>query len=151
MAVTVLSGDLFQSKAQTLTNAVNCAGVMGKGIALAFKQRFPDMYADYVLRCERKEVQLGKPYVYKGASLPLILNFPTKDHWRDKSNLDSIAQGLDYLLKHYREWGIESLAVPALGAGLGQLEWGIVEPVLNRYLSRMDMSIELYIPQDLPH
>jgi len=151
MAVKVLVGDLFEAKSQTLVNTVNCVGVMGKGIALEFKKRFPDMYRDYVARCERREVQLGKPYLYKMLLPPWILNFPTKDHWRSVASLDSIVEGLDYLLTHYREWGIESLAVPPLGAGQGQLEWRIIGPTLYHYLSQMDIPVELYAPYNTPH
>ena len=79
-----MTGDLFESGAQTLVNTVNCVGVMGKGIALEFKKRFPDMFEDYVARCKQSEVSLGQPYLYKSLALPWILNFPTKDHWRCK-------------------------------------------------------------------
>src|SRR5216684_726913 len=105
MTVTsVKVGDLFRSEAQTLVNTVNCVGIMGKGIALAFKERFPDMYKDYVARCERGEVRLGEPYLYKQLFGPWILNFPTKDHWRAVSRLSDIVAGLDYLTSHYKEW-----------------------------------------------
>lgn len=149
--VKVQIGDLFESKAQTLVNTVNCVGVMGKGIALGFKQRFPEMYQDYVRRCERGEVRLGRPYLYKTLFAPWILNFPTKDHWRSVAKLSSIVEGLEYLLEHYAEWGIASLAVPPLGSGEGQLEWRVVGPTLYRYLSRMAISIELYAPHGTPH
>ena len=85
--VTVTIGDLFTSQAQTLVNTVNCVGVMGKGIALGFKQRIPDMYDDYEARCSRREVRLGEPYLYRRDKLPWILNFPTKDHWRGLSRI----------------------------------------------------------------
>ncbi len=78
--ITVLVGNLFESKAQTIVNAVNCVGIMGKGIALEFKKRFPHMFKDYTTRCERKEVRLGQPYLFKAKQLPHVLNFPTKDH-----------------------------------------------------------------------
>lgn len=149
--VKVLIGDIFESQAQTLVNTVNCVGVMGKGIALEFKKRFPDAYDDYVLRCERHEVKLGSPYVYKSLSHPWILNFPTKGHWRAVTRLRDIVDGLDYLLEHYKQWGIESLAVPPLGCGQGQLEWRVVGPTLYRYLSKMDISVQLYAPYGTPH
>jgi O-acetyl-ADP-ribose deacetylase (regulator of RNase III)/uncharacterized protein YwgA len=149
--IKVLIGDLFQSQAQTLVNTVNCVGVMGKGVALAFKERFPDMFEDYVTRCQRGDVKLGCPYLFRRLLLPWILNFPTKDYWRAITNLKDIRAGLEYLLRHYREWGIESLAVPPLGCGAGQLEWRIVGPTLHRYLSRMDVPIELYAPYGTPH
>lgn len=148
--VTLTAGDLFNSKAQTLVNTVNCVGVMGKGIALEFKKRFPDMYQDYVKRCERHEVLLGKPYIFKSAGGPWILNFPTKGHWRAVARLEDIVRGLEHLVAHYKEWGITSLAMPPLGCGQGQLEWRVVGPTLNRYLSKMDISVELYAPHGTP-
>jgi O-acetyl-ADP-ribose deacetylase (regulator of RNase III) len=146
--VRVLIGDLFASRAQTLTNTVNTVGVMGKGIALEFRKRFPVMYEDYVARCEAGEVQLGRPYLFTPLVPPWILNFPTKEHWRSLSRLDAIIDGLDHLYKHYEEWGIESLAVPPLGCGEGGLEWRIVGPSLYRGLSRLDIPVELYAPFD---
>jgi uncharacterized protein YwgA/O-acetyl-ADP-ribose deacetylase (regulator of RNase III) len=151
MAVKVLVGNLFDSQVQTLVNTVNCVGVMGKGIALEFKQRFPDMYQDYVERCKRQEVKLGKPYLYRQLFPPWILNFPTKDHWRSVANLASIVQGLEFLLQHYQEWGIESLAAPPLGAGQGQLEWRVIGPTLYRYLNQMTIPVELYAPYGTSH
>ncbi|MGH8545169.1 MAG: macro domain-containing protein, partial [Gammaproteobacteria bacterium] len=92
--VTVRMGDLLASKAQTLVNTVNTVGVMGKGVALLFKQAFPDMYEDYVKRCDRGEVKLGEPYLYQRVVPPWILNFPTKGHWRSVARLDDITRGL---------------------------------------------------------
>ena len=135
MSVDVVVGDLFESDAQTLTNAVNTVGVMGKGIALGFRRKFPDMYGDYVSRCRKGEVKLGEPYLFRvsgnyhpGRDQPtldgleeltraeenlqrFILNFPTKAHWRSRSKIDAIHGGLVHLADNYREWGIESLAV----------------------------------------
>ena len=144
--VTLTSGNVLDSNAQTLVNTVNCVGVMGKGIALAFKKRYPAMFKDYVARCDRKEVELGRPYVYRESD-HLVLNFPTKNHWRAVSRLQDIVDGLEYLEKHYKEWGITSLAVPPLGCGNGQLEWKVVGPTLARHLARFDIPVELYVPQ----
>lgn len=149
--VDVLIGDLFESKAQTLVNTVNTVGVMGKGIALEFRRRFPDMYADYVVRCQRHEVMLGRPYLFKRPQAPWILNFPTKKHWRSPSELDAILSGLRYLLEHYRGWAITSLAVPPLGSGQGRLEWRVVGPILYRQLSQLVIPVELYAPFGTPH
>ena len=126
--ITVRSGDIFKSKAQTLVNTVNCVGVMGKGIALEFKKRFPEMFHDYVARCRRGEMRLGQPYLFKRLVEPWILNFPTKDDWRSLTRLSDIRRGLEFLELHYRSWAIISLAVPPLGCGLGQLEWRVVGP-----------------------
>ena len=143
--VAVVSGDLLKSRMQTIVNTVNTVGVMGKGIALAFKKRYPEMYDDYVARCDRGEVKLGEPYVYRAAD-HLIVNFPTKRHWRAVSRLSDIVTGLQYLESHYREWGITSIAVPPLGCGNGQLEWEVVGPTLHRHLARLDIPVELYAP-----
>jgi O-acetyl-ADP-ribose deacetylase (regulator of RNase III) len=149
--IKVIDGDLFASDAQTLVNTVNCVGVMGKGVALEFKQRFPAMYADYVARCERGEVRLGQPYLFRYLTTPWVLNFPTKGHWRSVTKLDDIVQGLRHLIDHYEEWGITSLAVPPLGCGNGQLEWRIVGPTLYRLLSEITVPVELYAPHGTPH
>ncbi len=148
--VRVQIGDLFQSEAQTLVNTVNCEGVMGKGVALEFKKRFPDMYADYVVRCEQHQVKLGQPYLYKSLSHQWILNFPTKDRWRMATRLDDIVRGLEYLLADYEKWGITSLAVPPLGCGQGQLEWRVVGRTLYQYLMKMRIPVELYAPYGTP-
>ncbi len=145
--VRLLTGDLFLSKAQTLVNAVNCVGTMGKGIALEFRKRFPEMYEDYVTRCAAKQVRLGVPYLFRRTMPPWILNFPTKDHWRSVSRLSDILVGLEYLKQCYQQWGVESLAVPALGCGEGQLEWEVVGPALHDHLSRLSIPVELYTPQ----
>ena len=149
--VTVKIGNLFQSEAQTWVNTVNCVGVMGKGVALEFKERFTDMYDDYVRRCEAGQVKLGRPYLYKRVVLPWILNFPTKDHWRSVSRIQDIVRGLEYLETHYREWEITSLAVPPLGCGQGQLEWRVVSPTLYQHLDRLEIPVELYAPFGTPH
>lgn len=149
--VKVLIGDMFASSAQTLVNTVNCVGIMGKGVALAFKEHFPDMFDDYVRRCQRGLVKLGQPYVYTRITPPWVLNFPTKDHWRSVSRLEDIVRGLEYLENHFQEWGITSLAVPPLGCGHGQLEWRVVGPTLYRYLKRLNIPVELYAPFGTPH
>lgn len=146
----LLTGNLLQSRAQTLINAVNCVGIMGKGIALEFKNRFPDMCEDYVMRCERKQVKPGIPYLYKTLFPPWIVNFPTKDHWKSVSRIADIERGMQLLLDKYKEWGIISLAIPPLGCGNGQLEWKAVGPLIYRYASQMDIPVELYAPYGTP-
>lgn len=148
--VTVRVGNLFEAKAQTLVNTVNCVGVMGKGIALEFKKRFPEMYRDYEECCKNGDVKLGRPYLFKDLVGPWILNFPTKDHWRAVARLQDIIDGLEHLKEHYREWGITSLAMPPLGCGQGQLEWRVVGPSLYRHLSDLDIPVELFAPHGTP-
>ncbi len=147
----VLIGDIFESEAQTLVNTVNTVGVMGKGVALGFRKHFPEMYEDYVRRCERHEVRLGKPYLYRRTVPPQIINFPTKEHWRSVSRLQDIVNGLEYLENHISEWGITSLAVPPLGCGEGQLDWRVVGPTLFRHLQQLGIPVELYAPFGTPH
>src|SRR6266481_9892836 len=132
-----LIGDLFASKAQTLVNTVNCVGIMGKGVAQEFKRRYPAMFEDYAARCVRREVRLGKPYLFRDRSGTLIVNFPTKDHWRSPSRLADIERGLDYYVKHYAEWGFKSVAFPQLGCGNGGLNWREVGPVMIRHLGEL--------------
>ncbi len=142
----VLVGDMFESPAQTLVNTVNCVGIMGKGIALEFKKRFPDMFDDYVRRCEQSEVRPGVPYLYRSMLPPQIVNFPTKDHWKSVSRIEDIEHGLENLVAHVGDWEITSLALPPLGCGNGQLEWRDVGPLIYRYTSRMEVPVELYAP-----
>ena len=141
-----LIGDLFTSEAQTLVNTVNCVGVMGKGVAFEFKKRFPSLFEDYAERCERRQVRLGEPYMYRGAGGKLVVNFPTKDHWRSPSRLADIESGLDYFLKHYAEWGVTSIAFPPLGCGNGGLEWAEVGPLVYGKLHRLPINVEIYAP-----
>jgi O-acetyl-ADP-ribose deacetylase (regulator of RNase III)/uncharacterized protein YwgA len=146
----ILVGDILQSKAQTLINTVNCVGIMGKGIALEFKKRFPEMFKDYAERCGRKEVKPGIPYVYQALFPPQIVNFPTKDHWKSVSQISDIERGLQLLVSHYKEWRVTSLAIPPLGCGNGQLDWKDVGPLIYRYLGQMDIPVELYAPYGTP-
>jgi O-acetyl-ADP-ribose deacetylase (regulator of RNase III)/uncharacterized protein YwgA len=148
--ISVLVGNLLKSKAQTLVNTVNCVGVMGKGIALEFKRAFPDMYEDYARRCGRHEVTLGQPYPYYLSDGRIVLNFPTKDHWRSPSKLDDIVLGMKHLIKSYKDWGITSIAVPPLGCGNGQLEWKVVGPTLFSMLSELAINVDFYAPAGTP-
>jgi O-acetyl-ADP-ribose deacetylase (regulator of RNase III) len=140
-----VTGNLFDSKAQTLVNTVNCVGVMGKGVALAFKERFPAMFEHYRDLCERGEIQPGVLTLYTD-TVPWVINFPTKRHWRGRSRLDDIEAGLIILARRYREWRVESLAMPALGCGQGGLNWSEVRPLIERHLGNMDFDIEVYEP-----
>lgn len=148
--IKVIIGDIFKSNAQTLVNTVNCVGIMGKGLALEFKKRFPDMFKDYLTQCQRGEIQLGRPCLYKRLLPPWILLFPTKQDWRSVSKLSDIEAGLHYLELNYKKWGIISLAVPPLGCGLGELEWAIVGPTLYRHLAKLEVPVELYAPPGTP-
>ena len=147
----VLIGNIFESGAQTIVNTVNCVGIMGKGIAAQFKERYPDMFKDYVARCERNELKPGIPYLYKESMFSSqVVNFPTKSDWRAASHIDDIEKGLRILTQKYKEWGIESIAVPPLGCGNGQLLWEAVGPLLYKYLSQWDIPVKMYAPYGTP-
>lgn len=137
--------DLLKSQMQTLVNTVNCVGIMGKGIALDFKQKYPAMFRDYQKRCGEKKVCVGEPYLVKTAS-KWIINFPTKDHWRNNSQLQWIEAGLIKLAQHVVEWKVESLAIPPLGCGNGGLKWQDVRPLILKHMGHLAIPIEIYGP-----
>lgn len=144
--ITVKVGDMFDSKMKTLVNTVNTVGVMGKGVALEFKKRFPDMYKEYVALCESKQLKVGEPYLYYDLTGASILVFPTKEHWRSPSKLSYIIDGLDWFVQHYDKLGIESIAFPPLGCGNGGLEWDDVGPLMYEKLKALPIDIEMYAP-----
>lgn len=137
-------GDIFESTAQVIVNTVNCKGVMGKGLALAFKKRFPEMFAEYQEDCKSGKLRIGRPTIYK-KSTPWVLNFPTKDHWRFPSKLEYLEKGLEFLVAHYQKVGITSIAFPKLGAQNGKLSWDEVGPLMAKYLSQLDINVYIYI------
>ena len=146
----VLVGNILESPAQTLVNTVNCVGVMGKGIALEFKKRFPEMFEDYAARCKRNEIEPGVPYLYKTLFPPQIVNFPTKSHWRAASRIEDVEKGLRVLVDNAEKWGISSLAIPPLGCGNGQLLWTSVGPLIYRYVRDLGVPVEMYAPYGTP-
>lgn len=147
----IFIGDIFDSKAQTLVNTVNCVGIMGKGIAAEFKKRFPKMYKDYMVRCERKVIRPGEPYLYNnGMFFPQVVNFPTKNHWRAASRIEDIEKGLKILSKKYKDWNIKSIAIPPLGCGNGQLLWESVGPLIYKYTCEWSIPVEMYAPYGTP-
>lgn len=143
--LTFTHGDLFKSKAQTLVATVNCVGIMGKGIAKEFRQRFPDMYKAYFKACKRGELQSGRLFYYKDL-VSSILCFPTKDNWKGSSKYEFIEAGLKAIVENYQKWGIDSLALPPLGCGLGGLDWSKVKPLIVKHLAELPIDIEVYEP-----
>lgn len=139
-------GDIFESKAKTLVNTVNCVGVMGKGIAQEFKKRYPQMFEEYVSMCKEGEVKPGIPYYYEDLLGNSILNFPTKNHWRSPSKLSYIVTGLNWFKENYQLYGITSIAFPPLGCGNGGLPWKIVGPIMYSVLKDIPINIEMYAP-----
>ncbi len=166
----LVKGDMFFSGMQTLTISVNTVGVMGKGLASRAKYQFPDAYVEYQRVCKSGELAMGRPYLYKReksldaemaedpSSLHILnretwfLFFPTKRHWRQKADLEGIAQGLEWLRANYGREGITSLALPALGCGLGKLPWAQVGPLMCQALAELEIPIRVHLPleQDPP-
>lgn len=139
-------GDIFKSDAQVIVNTVNCQGVMGKGLALAFKQKYPAMFNVYQQECRTGRLRIGKPTLYQ-KSTPWILNFPTKDSWRANSKMEYLEKGLEFLVAYYKNAGIKSIAFPKLGALNGKLSWDDVGPMMARYLSQLDIDVYIYIAE----
>ena len=132
-----VSGDLLAADREALVNSVNCVGVMGRGVALAFKQRFPANFKAYKAACDWGEVQPGSMFVFETGELTphYIINFPTKRHWRAKSRLDDLEAGLTALVAEIEQRRIRSIALPPLGCGLGGLQWAQVKPLIHAALA----------------
>ena len=143
-AVHYVKGDIFEAQTQVIVNTVNCKGIMGKGLALAFKQKFPDMFVVYQQECKTGKLRIGRPSLYK-ASTPWILNFPTKDSWKANSKIEYLEKGLEYFVANYKKAGITSIAFPKLGTQNGKLSWDEVSPLMVKYLSQLDIDVYIYI------
>ncbi len=139
---------VFNVGAQTIVNPVNCVGVMGAGLALEFQLRFPAMEKDYAERCRQRRVTPGKPYIYKGYESPLILNFPTKNHWKHPSKIEWIQQGLEYFAARYKKGNVTSIAFPKLGCDRGGLDWNQVRPLMEKYLKDLDINVYICLDQE---
>jgi O-acetyl-ADP-ribose deacetylase (regulator of RNase III) len=152
--ITHTTGDILQDEAEAIINTVNCVGVMGRGLALQFKKAFPLNFKAYAIACKQDKVQPGRMFVYhnKGLSSPrYIINFPTKRHWRDKSLMEDVEAGLEDLVRVIREKDIKSIALPALGCGLGGLDWSEVKAHIEQALAPLaDIEINVYEPKGAP-
>jgi len=155
IAANILSmeGDLLkQEDVDAIVNTVNCVGVMGKGIALQFKKKWPANFKSYALACKNKEVKLGQMFIFELGALATpryIINFPTKDHWRSASNIEDIESGLQNLAEQIARFDIRSIAIPPLGCGLGGLPWSKVKPLIVKYLGNIEnLEIRLFEPND---
>lgn len=142
----ILIGNIFDSKCMTLVNTVNCVGVMGKGIAKEFKERYPQMFKEYLILCKDGKIKPGKPYYFHDLTGTSIINFPTKDHWRSPSKFSYIIDGLTWFRNSYRDLGITSVAFPPLGCGNGGLNWDDVGPYMYKMLYDLPIEIEIYAP-----
>lgn len=153
--ISIINGNIFNTKAQTIVNTVNCVGVMGKGIALVFKLRYPSMFELYHEYCREHLIDIGKLWLYKGEeNAPWVLNFPTKTHWKLPSEYSYIEKGLQKFVDTYKEKGITSIAFPLLGANNGGLNGEKVKEIMISYLEKCEIPIEIYMydpkaPDDL--
>lgn len=145
MAIKYIKGNIFSSKCQTLVNTVNCVGVMGKGIALVHKLRYPEMYLEYKEHCKNKLIRIGSLWLYtKQENAPWILSFPTKFHWKYPSKIEWIEQGLQKFVETYDKKGITSIAFPLLGTHNGGLDIIAVRKLMEEYLGKCNIDIEIY-------
>ena len=150
MGIEYATGDLMEADVYALVNPVNCVGVMGKGLALQFKRAYPGNYDAYVKACRRGEVRPGRMFTYetgKAEGPRLIVNFPTKRHWRDRSRIEDVEAGLRGLVWEIATRGIRSVALPAVGCGLGGLEWPEVRERIESTLGGLGaVRIVVYPP-----
>lgn len=147
--ITFTQGNLLEARAEALVNTVNTVGVMGKGIALMFKERFDENFRRYAAACKAKEVQTGKMFVTPVHELEgprWIVNFPTKQHWRAPSRMEWVVDGLQDLRRFLIEQQVKSIAIPPLGAGNGGLEWADVREQIEQALGDLDIDILVFEP-----
>jgi len=151
--VEIKKGDILREETEAVVNTVNTKGVMGKGIALQFKERFPENYRQYKKACEAGNVKTGKMFVTETGLLlnpRYVINFPTKEHWRFPSKMEYIREGLVDLVRVIKEKNISSIAIPPLGCGNGGLDWNRVRPVIEKALSRTtNLHVILFEPSNV--
>lgn len=143
------AGDLLESNVEALVNTVNCVGVMGKGIALQFKRRYPEVFRTYKRACDAGAVRLGRVQILPTEEMTgpkWVINFPTKGHWKARSRLADIEAGLQDLRRTLVQYDIGSVAIPPLGAGNGGLDWSLVRPLIESALGDLDLEVILFEP-----
>lgn len=151
--VEITRGNLLDADVEALVNTVNTVGVMGKGIALQFRKAFPRVFDDYKAACDAGKVQPGRMMVSQTGQISgprLVINFPTKRHWRGKSRMEDIDAGLRDLVRVLAEWDVRSVAVPPLGCGNGGLDWDLVRPRIEEALRDLDTQVLLFEPAGAP-
>lgn len=145
------NGDMFESTAEAVVNTVNCVGVMGKGVALEFKNRWPENYKAYKVACLKKEIRPGKMFVHDNGDMfgtsqfRYLINFPTKQHWRAKSKIEFIEDGLKDFASVLNFYDIKSVALPPLGCGNGGLNWDDVRPLIESALANESLTRNIFI------
>jgi O-acetyl-ADP-ribose deacetylase (regulator of RNase III) len=152
--IETVQGDILKADAEALVNTVNCVGIMGRGIALQFKNAFPENFKRYKDVCERKELEPGKLFIFATNQFynpKYVVNFPTKQHWKEKSRMEYIESGLKALIKEIIERKICSIAIPPLGSGLGGLPWEDVRKRIEKTFEQLpDVRVLLYEPSGAP-
>ncbi|KAA5595717.1 type II toxin-antitoxin system antitoxin DNA ADP-ribosyl glycohydrolase DarG [Blastochloris sulfoviridis] len=148
------TGDILTADAEAIVNTVNCVGIMGRGIALQFKNAYPANFKAYEAACAREDVRPGKMFVFETGTFTnpkYIINFPTKRHWRGKSRIEDVESGLRALVEEIRTRGIRSIAIPPLGSGLGGLNWADVRPRIVEALHGLhDLQVIIFEPNNAP-
>ena len=144
--LSIIKGNLFSSKCQTLVNTVNCVGIMGAGIALEFKLRYPEMFVRYVEHCHSRKIDIGKLWLYKPPQpdKQWVLNFPTKRDWKHPSKIEYLQKGLQRFVETYEQRGVQSIAFPILGSQNGKIPESESVAIMARYLYQCDVDIEIY-------
>lgn len=143
MIIEYKNGDMFDEPTEAIVNTVNCVGVMGKGVALEFKRRWPSNFKAYKIACADKSLIPGKMFIFDNGGFldsekhRFLINFPTKQHWRSKSKIEYVKDGLVDFVEQIRRLGIKSVALPPLGCGNGGLEWSDVRPLIEEAVSSL--------------
>lgn len=140
-----MQGDIFLSKAIVLVNPVNTEGIMGKGLAYQFKQKFPNNFKNYSLECKEGNVDIDKPLVWTKEKNKIIVNFPTKKSWKENSKIEYIEKGLEKLKQFLIELKLESVAIPPIGAGNGKLDWDLVAYQIKKFSESLPNNIEIFV------
>lgn len=149
MSTIITSGDLLKAEVDAIVNTVNCVGVMGKGIALQFRKKWPENFRAYEKACKNSQVRTGAMFLHDLGELAgkpyFIINFPTKEHWRGKTKLSFVEEGLKDLVKVVANHRIKSIAIPPLGCGNGGLDWNQVRPLIERAFQPLEDSVEVLV------
>lgn len=143
-----IEGNIFTSPAQVIVNTVNTVGVMGKGIALSFKKRYPQMFEVYRKACDKHQLTIGKLMLFYAPD-HWVLMFPTKEHWRNPSKLEYLEAGLKKFVNTYADKRITSIAFPKLGCGNGELAWDSVKPIMEKYLKPLPITVYIYMGMNI--
>lgn len=139
----IIKGNIFTTECQTIVNTINCVGIMGAGIAFEMRLRYPEMNNKYIELCKEFKIKIGYLWLYK-SNERWILNFPTKNHWKDESKAEYVELGLKKFMETYIERGITSIAFPMLGASLGGLPENVSLKIMTEYLEKCNIPVEIY-------